>query len=96
MYGYLLVGRALTFFASESTGEAMRAFNHEHAISSRVEYADGPDGLFVPHRLIIETDLPMDATNAEYQSRVVSDLEIKASAFARSACIAEVVFVRKV
>lgn len=74
----------------------MCTFNHEHAINSHVEYATGPDGLSAPHRLIIETDLPMDATNSEYQSRVVSDLEIKASAFARSACIAEVVFVRKV
>jgi hypothetical protein len=74
----------------------MLAFNRQHAIDSRIEYADGPNGLFVPHRLIIETDLPMDATNPEYHSRVVSDLEIKASAFARNACIAEVVFVRKV
>jgi len=73
----------------------MLAFNHKHAINSRVEYADGPDGRPVPHKLIIETDLPMDATNSEYQSRVIYDLETKASAFGISAGVAEIVFVRK-
>ena len=76
----------------------MRTFNHEHAINSRFEYAAMPDGLLasdVPHRMIVETDLPIGECSQEYHSRMVSDLEIKASAFARSEGIAEVVFVRK-
>ena len=72
----------------------MRSFNHEHAINSRVESAAVSDGSQVTSRLIVETDLPIDAPNAEYQSRVVSDLEIKASAFAQSQGIGEVEFVR--
>ena len=71
----------------------MRSFNHEHAINSRVESAAVPGGSGAT-RLIVETDLPIDATNAEYQSRVVSDLEIKASAFAQSEGIGQVEFVR--
>ncbi len=71
----------------------MRSFNHEHAINSRVESAAVSGGSRAT-RLIVETDLPIDAPNAEYQSRVVSDLEIKASAFAQSQGIGEVEFVR--
>jgi hypothetical protein len=75
----------------------MRTFNHEHAINSRVEYAAaGPDRFSVPYRLIIETDLAIDAPNPDYQSLVVHDLELRASEFARDECIAEVIFVRKV
>ena len=76
----------------------MRTFNHEHAINSRFEYAAVPDGLLAPqapYRMIVETDLPIGECSQEYHSRMVSDLEIKASDFARSEGIAEVVFVRK-
>ena len=72
----------------------MRTFNHEHATNCRVEYAAMPGGSPVTSRLIVETDLPFDASSAEYQLRAVSDLEIKASTFAQSEGIGQVEFVR--
>jgi hypothetical protein len=74
----------------------MEKFQHKHASGYRIEYepAIGSSGL-VARRMVVESSIPLDHKEPDFDIHAATDLQREAIAYARAKHIRSLTFTRK-
>ena len=73
----------------------MYSFQHKHAAGYSIEFDPAPGGGFVARRMVVVSRVPLNMTEPDYNPVYAANLEMEATAFAKSKGIGAVTFTRK-